>query len=167
MRRIIRENKENTKSTLQGTSVLKSRSGKKGAASATLTLTSLVDVFTIFVIYLLINTSADSSMLDTDEKIKLPSATQATQVESGILVKVIDNKFVIDEKSYSEKYLSRVLTQKISEMKQEKGEDTPAELIIQADKKSDFKSINPLMLVGSEVGFSKIKLAAISELESE
>jgi biopolymer transport protein ExbD len=154
---------ETKPSMLQSASILKAKNKSKSSSMAVLSLTSLVDVFTIFVIYLLVNTSETQTIIQADDKIKLPSASQTTIVDSGVVIKVINGSYYIDEKAFTSSNIARELDQRLRNLRAEKGEETPGELVIQADQNSPYDQINPLMIAGSEAGYTKIKMAALSE----
>src|SRR6185437_10059742 len=60
---------------------------KKEIATA-LTLTSLVDAFTVILAYLLLATSFGGETMDIPKNMTLPHASHATALESGLIVRI-------------------------------------------------------------------------------
>src|SRR3954462_8293152 len=69
--------------------------GKK-QGYATLMLTSLVDMFTIIVIFLLMNFSANGEVLYMSKDIKLPDAYHGAQLERAPVISVSPDSVTID-----------------------------------------------------------------------
>lgn len=128
---------------------------KKALASG-LTLTSLVDCFTILVVYLLVATSFGTEELNVPKDMQLPRAAHSDSLEKGLVIEVAVKDGVatykIDEKRVSVENLSERL-QKM------KGQFDS--VVIQADKKTDYSMLNPAVTSGLQAGFSKIKFAVL------
>src|SRR5437588_6722308 len=69
--------------------------GKK-AGYATLMLTSLVDMFTIIVIFLLMNFSANGEVLYISKDIKLPDAYHGAMIERAPVIAVSSDAVTFD-----------------------------------------------------------------------
>lgn len=151
---------EQMKSLLGHSSLLKPKgTSVKKNLIATVLLTSLVDAFSILVIYLIFNTAQTNHLIKMSKKIKLPQATQALmKTEKSVVIKVEGNRYFIDGKQY--KY-TQIFTQlkKLKTESNKKKEDLS--LIIQADRKSRFDQINPIIVSSSSSGFEKIKFAVV------
>ena len=131
----------------------KSRNAKKNL-SAGVTLTSLVDVFTILVVYLLVTTSIGINEVKTLNGIQLPTVNQsdATQIGASIFVK--NGKYYYNDKAIT---IDRLISELISARK------TVAAVIIQADKNAKYADLNPLVLAGLQAGFTQISFAVLQE----
>jgi len=129
---------------------------------APLMLTSLVDAFAVIVIYLLVSTTQGAKELDTKRDIKLPIAKQSKILEAGVSLRIVNNEYFIKEEIYT---LPELLSELKTMSETFKSESDPREgnLIIQADKNSDYKSISPVLSVASQSGFEKIKFATLEE----
>jgi biopolymer transport protein ExbD len=125
---------------------------------ASLMLTSLVDAFSILVIFLIMNTSATQENLDVDmQRLALPKATQSQLIMDGVTVRVENNNYLIDKKPVARGQLVNVLKQIFKTSNEAKKDG----LIIVADKNLGYEELNPVLLAGSQAGFSKFKFAVI------
>ncbi len=138
------------RSALGSQSALKPKAalGKK-ALVITLILTSLVDVFSILVIYLLVNTSA-SQEITLKGDIELPIAHNTSVIESGLVLRIDGKDLYIDDQIVA----SEDLLSKLEEMAMQT-------LIIQADRKIAFSELSPILLIASRTGYSKVRFAVI------
>ncbi|OFZ15941.1 MAG: hypothetical protein A2Z20_10830 [Bdellovibrionales bacterium RBG_16_40_8] len=141
-------------SMLKGQSSLKPKQKiMKQFFSLSLTLTSLVDGFTILVIYLLVSTTSGTFEMKIPREMILPEATQSELLAAkSITVRVQDNKYFINDRVLNIEQLGIVLRgeRKINER-----------IIVQADKRANFSSLNPVVLSGLRAGFSKISFAVL------
>lgn len=151
-------------SPLLQASVLKPSSKKNKKSLATvLVLTSLVDAFTIILLYLLVAGTGTPSQLqlDADEK-NLPVATQAKPVDAGTIIKIEGGKYFVEGRETTLAQIAEVLRQ--IRMKFKPSEIQPqASLVIQANKKIDFSHLTPIIRAGSISGFNQFKFAVIQE----
>lgn len=140
-------------SPLAGQSVM----NPKGSRSVkdlvfTLNLTSLIDAFSILVIFLLISFGPGNPVQSNG--IELPMATQTEAIEQGFVVTVRNNKTFIEDKEVT----NDQVFQKLYELHQKKADSG---LIIEADKRSDYASISPIIMAGAQAGFEKFKFAVV------
>lgn len=126
---------------------------------ATLLLTPLVDAFSILVIYLMVSTT-NGTEIEVLEKIQLPEAQASSSLQTGTLVSLLDQNFVVDEEVVRPEQLLPFLKDlhaKLAETKDPRSK----KLIFQADRKQQFKDINPIILAGTQSGFEEIVFAVI------
>ncbi len=71
----------------------RSRQEKKGKVAA-LNLVSLMDIFTILVFFLMVN-SSEVEVLQTSSKIKLPDSTSEKQPKNQLMISVDDESLVV------------------------------------------------------------------------
>lgn len=143
-------------------STLKPQSGGVGRVlMAGVMLTSLVDAFSILVIYLLVSSSNSGEMLYISKDMVLPDARQTTVLERTTIVKVEDDKYFIEEKEVPAKSLVTTLLD-IRETLEKSGDKTKESLTIQADKRSKYSLLNAVILASSHAGFSDIKFAVLA-----
>lgn len=160
-------NKANTNSRnspLLQASVLKptKKRGKKSLAQV-LVLTSLVDAFTIILLYLLVagNNTPSQVQLNADEK-NLPVATQAKPIDAGTIIRVENGKYFVEGKELALNQIAEALRQ--IRMKFVPSSIQPqASLVIQANKQLDFSQLTPVIRAGSISGFNQFKFAVIQE----
>lgn len=154
-------------SPLKASSVIRPKGRIAGKAlAATLLLTSLVDAFSILVIYLLMNTTAANETLNINKEIKLPMAAQSEILTAGLLVKINNDKYTINEEAVQPSKLFDYLQSSQARLK-DSGDDRAGKLIIQADKAASFELINPIISAGVQSGFEIIKFAVLPKEATE
>lgn len=132
------------------------RKGGRGIGSG-LMLTSLVDAFSILVIFLMMNSAADNSDFTAD-KVTLPKASEAQATMKTTVVKFAEGKLYVNEKLTDVKDIGGALGALQKSMK-DAGDPTAESLVIIADQDMDFMTLNPIIVAGSRVGFSEFKFA--------
>ncbi len=152
------------------------RGKKQGYAS--LMLTSLVDMFTIIVIFLLMNFSANGEVLYMSKDIKLPDAYHGAQLERAPVISVSNDAVTFDGKMLiSTADLARGDVLNVPELedalRDEKRRyeqihandpDHPFKGLVnvQADRRIAFKVIKRVMFACNQSGFGNINFAALS-----
>ncbi len=144
------------KSALAQQSALKPKAGLgKRALVSTLILTSLVDVFSILVIYLLVNTSA-SQEVTLQGEIELPTAVNTSVIEAGLVLRLQQDGIFLNDQLIPANELLKTLeeyaAQDTSELRT---------LIIQADRRSQFAEMSPVLLSAARTGFHRVRFAVI------
>jgi biopolymer transport protein ExbD len=142
---------------------------------AGLMLTSMVDMFTLLVIFLLSNFSASGDLLLTAKDISLPKAVSTTELERSLVVAIsslsvsVEGEKVGDSSELLRDEDPRItgLTDKLLERKrvvtQLMGADKfKGNIIIQADSEVDFKLIKKVMYSATEAGYSAFQYAVTS-----
>lgn len=123
---------------------------------ASLMLTSLVDAFSILVIFLILNNASSSDVVNMG-KIQLPTATESQFIQNGLVVRLENGQILVDEKPTQVGDLItqfKAFNQGADAMKKEG-------LIIVADRNMDFEGLSPVILAGSQAGYTKFKFAVI------
>jgi biopolymer transport protein ExbD len=151
------------------------KSRGKRAQFAGLMLTSMVDMFTLLVIFLLSNFSASGDLLLSAKDIKLPQAKSTTELERAVVVAVSPTTVTVEgEKVGDTAELQRnedpripEMTDKLLERKrvvtQLMGADKfKGQIIIQADGEIDFKLIKKVMYSATEAGYGAFQYAVVS-----
>ena len=152
--------------------------GKK-SGYAGLMLTSLVDMFTIIVIFLLQNFSANGEILYMTKDIKLPDAVHGAQLERAPVISVsgdsvtYDGKLVVNTEDLVKgdvlnvPELEDVLREEKRRYEQLHANDPDHPfrglVNVQADKKIPFKVIKRVMFACNQSGFGNISFAALSK----
>ena len=67
-----------------------------GAVAGELPLTSMIDMFSILVIYLLMNFSSTGEIFFVNKNLVLPQASQTNPLMNGPLISIVGEKFVLD-----------------------------------------------------------------------
>jgi biopolymer transport protein ExbD len=151
--------------------------GKK-VGYATLMLTSLVDMFTIIVIFLLMNFSANGEVLYMSKDIKLPDAYHGAQLERAPVISVSGDAVTFDGKmllATGDLEKGEVLNVPELEdaLRDEKRRyeqihandpDHPFKGLVnvQADRRIPFKVIKRVMFACNQSGFGNINFAALA-----
>lgn len=125
---------------------------------ATLVLTSLVDAFSIILIYLLFQNTSNGTTMEIKEIEKLPVAVRATALTEGLLVKITGDKFIVGEETVDEAQLA-------SHLRAKRGTETASEpsLVVQADDKADFSKLSTIVRAASVGGYHHFKFAVRQE----
>lgn len=145
-------------SALAGTSRLRpSANQHRRTMVASLMLTSLVDAFSILVIFLILNHSANQETVEVGNKVKLPQAESTSFIQQGVVVRIEDGKFFVENKPVHLDALQMTLKRENAVSPDAKKEG----LIIVADKQLDYADLSPVILAGSSAGFTKFKFAVI------
>jgi biopolymer transport protein ExbD len=135
--------------------------GNRGTRSMlfTLSLTSLIDAFSILVIYLLMNFSAQGEIINVSKDMQLPKATQSTDLKAGLVVRISENQYFVADKQVSSSQLVKALLENKPKAKEEAGN-----LIIQADRRLDYAQISPVLQAGSHAGYQNYKFVVLQEV---
>lgn len=138
------------------------KGGKKAHApelGLALPLTSLIDAFSIMVIYLLMQSGDGGIEVKGANGINLPTATHASIITSETaILKIAKGNYFLNEKAVA----ASSLTQKLTELKKNSKEKN-VELLIQADTTMQFSDLDPLIKAGSLAGIEKLKFAVVPE----
>lgn len=152
------------------------RLGRKGG----LHLVSLMDVFTILVFFLLVNTANTQQLLPNPDQIKLPESTADAQATQSTVVVVTANAILVNGSSVVRRATIRASDRpRIPQLSQALVSATPqaaaplradeaplsdrGKLTIMADKQLPYRLIRKVMLTGTAVGFTRISLAVIQD----
>jgi biopolymer transport protein ExbD len=125
-----------------------------------LQLTSLIDCFSILIVYLLMVTSLGQNVVEVPAGMTFPKATQGSEAEPSLIVEVRGTQYSIDGKILS-------MSSLVSELKRRATSNTSGEqnksLIIQADQKTQYADINPLITAGLVAGYQQVGFAVLRE----
>lgn len=154
--------------------------GSKGVTSAGLNLVSLMDVFTILVFFLLVNSSS-SDVMEPPKKIKLPDSVVEAKPRETVIVMitpqevlvqgepVITTQEVIDSKTaiiepvkerllLQQKKVIGISTKTVSQSK---------EVTVLAHRTVPFHLMKKVMASCTSAGYGKISLAVIQKAKSK
>lgn len=124
---------------------------------ASLMLTSLVDAFSILVIFLIMNHSTSQDVVNLGQHITLPKADQSQFIQEGVVVRLENGKFMVEDQDIALGNLARHLKTLNDSVETAKKDG----LIIVADRDLDYESLSPVILAGSNAGFTKFKFAVV------
>ena len=135
------------------------KTSAKGHSSlaVALPLTSLIDAFSIIVIYLLIGTQSATVDPKFSGQLNLPVAEAGqTLTEEMPIVRIEKGVYFIDDEAVSVAQLGN----KLATLKQ-KLQKADIQIMIQADQKMNYADLDPLLRAGSAAGIQKLKFAVI------
>jgi biopolymer transport protein ExbD len=145
-------------SALAGQSRLRPSGGRfRRNVITSLMLTSLVDAFSILVIFLIMNTANNPDVVNTG-KVALPQALESELIQTGTVVRVENGRFLVEERPIALSALGATL-KSINQTATDPGKKEG--IIIVADRSLDYESLSPVILAGSQAGFTKFKFAVI------
>lgn len=150
-------------SVLKQTSLLndKGHARKSKKLDSAVLLTSLIDAFSILVIYLLVNFN-DGEALIIDPNIELPTAVQASLPNRHTVIKIIKGEIFLENIKVKPGKLTSFLV-KIQRSLNKTAKDKEHAVVIQSDKEELYKNINTIVLASNHAGFSNIKFAVIQD----
>ncbi|MCS6838200.1 MAG: biopolymer transporter ExbD [Bdellovibrionaceae bacterium] len=153
-------------SFLQQTSILKisNKVGRKWFFEG-LMLTSLIDAFSILVIFLILTFSNSEQFLILSSDIELPSVRKIDELKKNTVIKISKEGIYVGEKLIQLNDLTQQLLQIRKEWIQLVGDGRTEEIgvIIQADKKTPFSAISPVIAACSQIGFSQLHFAVLQQ----
>ena len=127
--------------------------GKEKSLFFSLNLTTLIDAFCILVIFLLSNMNGRVQNIQENQKIVLPVAIASDVLDQGLVVRIEENGFFVDDKATTESDLAKVLLGA-------KKLDTSS-LIIQADRNANYENIALVLRAGGLAGYEKYVFAVM------
>ena len=152
--------------------------GKK-VGYASLMLTSLVDMFTIIVIFLLMNFSANGEVLYMTKDIKLPDAFHGAQLDRAPVISVSNDAVTFDGRQVANTsdltkgdLLNVPALEDALRDERRRYETIHAQDLehpfrglvnVQADRKIPFKVIKRIMFACNQSGFGNINFAALAK----
>ncbi len=148
---------ENMNAKILGTSYIsKTKAGPttKREAHAGLSLTSLVDAFTVILIYLLVAGSAGGVELKSSKGVQLPQASYSEVLNESAVVRLDKGRYFLNDKTISLDRLAEGLRQSKNKF---------SGMVIQADRRLQFSDLNPIVLSGLAAGYSKIQFAVMQK----
>jgi biopolymer transport protein ExbD len=154
--------------------------GGKGVTSASLNLVSLMDVFTILVFFLLVNSSS-SDVMEPPKRIKLPDSVVEAKPRETVIVMitpeqvlvqgepVISTQEVVDSK---EPIIEQVKQRLLLQQKKVIGISTKTvaqskEVTVLAHRTVPFHLMKKVMASCTSAGYGKISLAVIQKAKSK
>ncbi len=144
------------------------RHHKRMSKTSKLSLVSLMDIFTILVFFLIVN-SSNVEVLEADKSIKLPQSLSKTSARENLLLVVNSSHVTLQGKDIiSLENLANADISTISELTKEleyhKPRQAPSEtgersITIMGDQNIEYSLLKKILLTCSKSGFSDISLA--------
>ena len=149
--------------------MLRLKGTKKGGMgremAIALPLTSLIDAFSIIVIYLLIGTQGGGIEVKTPN-FNLPLAQYSqTLTEETPVLRIEKGRYFLNDEAISLSTLGEKLQklQKAMAVKANANPETPIKkaLMVQADTEMKYADLDPLLKAGSQAGIEQLKFAVV------
>ena len=135
---------------------------KKRSVVATLMLTSLVDTFSVLVIYLLVSFNTSEELLYVGKDMVLPAAAEIEELKRNVIVKVEkDNLFLEDKEIKVSQLVKQLLKVRKNWESLYPGVEFTGALTIQADKRQSFDLLSHVIQAGGHAGYSDINFAVV------
>lgn len=146
---------------------------KKHGQAGALNLVSLMDIFTILVFFLMVN-SSEVEVLQTSSKIKLPDSTSEQQPENQLVISISQDDLVLQGRPVAR--VDEIMNPKVSVIEglkteleyqaAKKGEipEGGYEITIMGDKELPYWLLKKVMLTCQTTDFARISLA-VNKLE--
>ena len=143
------------------------KKSKRRKAVAVLMLTSLIDAFSILVVYLLMFFSDTGEMAYVSSDINLPQASSIDRLDRYSIIQVKGDGYFVEEKKLDSDSLVSYLVGLKKRLNlssgQPGGNDFRETITIQADKAVKYRDLSPIIQACSHAGFSHIKFAVLAE----
>lgn len=134
----------------------------KRVVNADLLLTALIDAFSILVIFLLMSFSSSGEIIVMGKGMELPKAALGDVIDRTPIVKIEEGKIFLDDKETTTENLTAALLQvRKTYLETHPGEEFPAVLTVQGDRRLKYETLNGIVLASSQAGFSDLKFAVI------
>ncbi len=155
------------------------RKRRKRDAVFTLRLTSMIDMFTILLVFLLKNFSAESQMPVMTNDLRLPTSTAQKIPETASVIgltrewvlldgkkmarvsDVINSKTLLIKNLYMELKAKRLIAERLSTLDEKL--KFRGEITIQGDKDLPFQLLKKVMYTCGQVGYNNMQLAVNQE----
>lgn len=151
--------------------------GGKASGFVELNLTPMVDMFTLLVVFLLMNFSATGEILYMAKGMQLPEAEKVEEMDIGPVVTITDDQILLQGKPVAEtkplleegnqeipvlkEGLEKLIQthQKLSRKELKPGEPFDGKLFIQADRRQDFRVIKKVIYNANAAGWFHLNFA--------
>ena len=129
--------------------------------AGTLMLTSLIDAFSILVVYLLMFFSDTAEMTYVSSDIQLPKANRIERLDRFPIIQIKSSGYFVDKKELKKENIVSYLVDLKKKIHQ--ADETKETITIQADKSISYSRLSPIIQACSHAGFSHIKFAVLAE----
>lgn len=149
---------------------------KRGKQQSKLNLVSLMDIFTILVFFLMVNSSSDVQVLNQENAIKLPESTAETPPGDVLALTVTENSIVVNGRVVTGLDAFRAFDGKIEpalkeELNYQAGRSSSPEpeagrpITILADRELPYDLLKKIMSTCVDAGYASISLAVNQKTE--
>ncbi|MGB0955731.1 MAG: ExbD/TolR family protein [Panacagrimonas sp.] len=150
------------------------RRNKRAGGTSGLNLTSMMDIFTILVFFLMVNSST-IEVLPSPKSIVLPESVSSERAEDSVVVMVTKTEVLVNGESIisaedlkqEEKLVIPALKQRLNRVAllpiegAEEGAMTRGKVNVMADKQVPYHLIKKIIATAADARFAKVSLAVI------
>lgn len=155
------------------------RNHKRMAKPAKLNLVALMDIFTILVLFLIVN-NGDVEVLQSDKNITLPESVSEQRPEATLMVKITDTDILLQERSIARiedvlaessdtvaaLELELLAASAAGEPLSERQQNTGRSIVIMGDEEMPYKLLKRIMATCAATDYRDISLAVNSNPSS-
>jgi biopolymer transport protein ExbD len=142
---------------------------KPASTEMSLQITSMADIFTILLVFLLKSYSVGALEVQPSRGLELPLANRTDSAEQRISLEVSENlvqlegRPVLPLKNFELEGTTRIepLGKALGEKRTELGEDSKGKLLLVADARVPFETLEIVMRAAAQQGFADLKLAVV------
>ena len=140
------------------------QNSKKSLAEA-LMLTSLIDAFSILVVYLLMSFSSAGEMNYMNTDVDLPKAVTLERLDRYSIVRITKKDYFLEDEKISSQKMVPVLIDLKRKLVQKYGDvsEMSETITVQADKSIKFSRLSSVIQACGHAGFSDIKFAVLGD----
>jgi biopolymer transport protein ExbD len=149
---------------------------KRGKQQSKLNLVSLMDIFTILVFFLMVNSSSDVQVLNQENAIKLPESTAETPPGDVLALTVTDNEILVNGRVVTALAVFRsfdgdiepTLKEELDYQAGRSGSSEPEAgrpITILADRELPYELLKKIMSTCVDAGYASISLAVNQKAE--
>ncbi len=155
------------------------KAATKKNSTFSLNITSMTDMFTILLVFLLQNYSTSEVQIEPDQNLRLPSSESRSNLVNGVKITLskqylkIDNRIIanIENNAFSQNVLEKnddsfikPLHKELSEfatLNKDKAFVKEGSILFQADKSLPYSLLKKVMYTSAMAGFPQLKLVTI------
>lgn len=146
------------------------RHQRRGKQQGKLNLVSLMDIFTILVFFLMVNSSSDVQVINPDKGIELPVSSADTPPDETLALTVTDQDIIVNGRSVLKRDallgfdgdIEPSLKQELDYQAQRSGTPAPEHgrpITIVADRELPYELLKKIMSTCVDAGYASISLA--------
>ncbi len=157
------------------------RKARRREPTFTLRLTSMIDVFTILLVFLLKSYSAEGQMMSVSKELSLPVSTSIKSPETSSIIMITEKMILVDgrplmsvkdaiesknlrlENLYKDLRAKRLMAESVSQLDEKMA--FRGDITIQGDSKIPFEVLKKVMYTCGQVGYNNMLLAVTSTAE--
>jgi len=154
------------------------RKPRRREPTFTLRLTSMIDVFTILLVFLLKSYSADGQIMTVSKELSLPISTSIKSPETSSIIMITEKMILVDgrplmsvkdaiesknlrlENLYKDLRAKRLMAESVSQLDEKMA--FRGDITIQGDSKIPFEVLKRVMYTCGQVGYNNMLLAVTS-----